>query len=119
MPQTGIHTNVGNVGGQLSGGQKQRIAIARAFIKKPKVLLLDEATSALDKKNEREVQAAIDRIRQELGSITTIVIAHRLSTIRNSDKIIVMNKGKITEEGNHDSLLENYPDGIYAKFVKE
>lgn len=89
----------------MSGGQKQRIAIARAFIKKPKILLLDEATSALDKKNEREVQAAIDRIRQELGSITTIVIAHRLSTIKDADKIIVMSKGKIVEIGNHESLL--------------
>lgn len=115
----GIHTNVGNAGGQLSGGQKQRIAIARAFIKKPNILLLDEATSALDKKNESEVQAAIDRIRTELGSITTIVIAHRLSTIRNADNIIVMKKGKIMEEGNHSALLQNYPTGIYAKFVKE
>lgn len=101
MSKEGISTVVGNAGGQLSGGQKQRIAIARAFIKKPKILLLDEATSALDKKNEREVQAAIDNIRKELGSITTIVIAHRLSTIKNSDKIIVLNKGKIVEEGNH------------------
>jgi ABC-type multidrug transport system fused ATPase/permease subunit len=67
---------------------------------------LDEATSALDKKNEREVQASIDKIRTSLGSITTIVIAHRLSTIRYSDKIIVMKKGKIVEEGNHDFLLK-------------
>lgn len=66
------------------------------------MLLLDEATSALDKRNEREVQSAIDAIRQELGSITTIVIAHRLSTIRNSDNIIVMNKGKIIEQGDHN-----------------
>ena len=65
-------------------------------------MLLDEATSALDKKNEREVQGAIDRIKTELGSITTVVIAHRLSTIRNADNIIVMSKGKITEMGNHD-----------------
>ena len=115
----GIYTNVGNSGSQLSGGQKQRIAIARAFIKKPKILLLDEATSALDKKNEREVQKAIDQIRVELGSITTIVIAHRLSTIRNSDKIIVMEKGKIVETGNHETLLVNYPNGIYARFVRE
>ncbi len=63
MGENGIYTNVGNAGGQLSGGQKQRIAIARAFIKHPKILLLDEATSALDKKNEKEVQAAIDQIR--------------------------------------------------------
>lgn len=101
MGSEGIYTNVGNAGGQLSGGQKQRIAIARAFIKKPKILLLDEATSALDKRNEREVQGAIDRIRKELGSVTTVVIAHRLSTIKDSDKIIVMNKGKIVEVGNH------------------
>lgn len=97
MGQDGINTNVGNSGGQLSGGQKQRIAIARAFIKIPKILLLDEATSALDKKNEREVQGAIDQIRKDLGSITTIVIAHRLSTIRHADNIIVMQKGKIIE----------------------
>lgn len=89
----GIETNVGNAGSQFSGGQKQRIAIARAFIKKPKILLLDEATSALDQKNESDVQKGIDNIRKELGSVTTIVIAHRLSTIINSDKIIVMNKG--------------------------
>jgi len=82
-------------------------------------LLLDEATSALDKRNEREVQAAIDHIRLDLGSVTTVVIAHRLSTIRNSDKIIVMNKGKIVEQGNHESLLIDFPQGIYAKFVKE
>lgn len=80
---------------------------------------MDEATSALDKKNEREVQAAIDKIRSDLGSVTTIVIAHRLSTIRNADNIIVMSKGKITEMGNHEQLLASYPDGIYSKFVRE
>ena len=119
MGTEGINTNVGTSGGQLSGGQKQRIAIARSFIKKPKILLLDEATSALDKKNEQEVQNAIDQIRQDLGSVTTIVIAHRLSTIRHADNIIVMNKGKIMEQGNHDALLKNYPNGLYAKFVSE
>jgi ATP-binding cassette, subfamily B (MDR/TAP), member 1 len=119
LGKDGIHTNVGNAGNQLSGGQKQRIAIARAFIKKPKILLLDEATSALDKRNEREVQGAIDRIRNELGSVTTVVVAHRLSTIRNSDKIIVMSKGKIIEVGTHDSLLVDFPEGTYAKFVRE
>ncbi len=119
MGENGIYTNVGNAGGQLSGGQKQRIAIARAFIKHPKILLLDEATSALDKKNEKEVQAAIDQIRQGLGSITTVVIAHRLSTIRHADNIIVMQKGKIIEQGNHEFLLSHYPNGLYSKFVKE
>ena len=96
------------------------MAIARAFIKKPKILLLDEATSALDKTNERKVQAAIDKIRKELGGhITTIVIAHRLSTIKDADKIIVMKTGKIIEVGNHQSLLTNFPEGIYSQFVKE
>ena len=78
---------------------------------------MDEATSALDKRNEKEVQGAIDKIRQELGSVTTVVIAHRLSTIRNADNIIVMQKGKIIEQGKHEDILANYPDGLYAKFV--
>ena len=82
-------------------------------------MLLDEATSALDKRNEQEVQAAIEKIRLELGSVTTVVVAHRLSTIRNADNIIVMNKGKIAEQGNHESLLKNFPSGIYAKFVND
>lgn len=115
----GIDLHVGNAGGQLSGGQKQRIAIARAFIKKPRVLLLDEATSALDKKNEADVQRSIDNIKKELGQVTTVVIAHRLSTIRHADTILVMKKGSVVETGNHDSLLKQYPDGVYAKLVKQ
>jgi ABC-type multidrug transport system fused ATPase/permease subunit len=97
----GINTNVGVGGGQLSGGQKQRIALARAFIKKPRVLIFDEATSALDKVNEAEVQRAIDDMKRELGSVTSIVIAHRLTTVMNADRIIVMKKGRIAEDGNH------------------
>ena len=97
-----MNSNVGVSGGKLSGGQKQRIAIARAFIKKPKILLLDEATSALDKKNEKIVQAAIDSIRKGLGTVTTIVIAHRLSTIKDADNILVMKYGELKEEGSHD-----------------
>ena len=77
----------------MSGGQKQRIALARAFIKKPKLLIFDEATSALDKKNEAEVQRAIDDMKKELGRVTSVVIAHRLSTIKNADKIIVLKAG--------------------------
>lgn len=119
MGEGGIDTVVGAAGGQLSGGQKQRIAIARAFIKKPKILLLDEATSALDKKNERMVQEAIDRIRKSLGAVTTIVIAHRLSTIKDSDNILVMKHGELKEQGNHERLLQEYPDGIYAQFVQQ
>lgn len=80
---------------------------------------MDEATSALDKRNEADVQASIDKIRKELGSVTTIVVAHRLSTIRNADKIIVMDKGKIVAEGTHEGLLRDHPQGLYAKFVKD
>ena len=115
----GINLHVGSAGGQISGGQKQRVAIARAFIKQPRILIFDEATSALDKKNEAEVQQSIDAIRKELGQVTTVVIAHRLSTIRNADKIIVLKKGNISEVGNHASLLKDYPDGLYAKLVKQ
>ena len=89
----GIETNVGAAGGQLSGGEKQRIALARAFIKKPKILILDEATSALDRANEREVQEAVDKIQGSDQRITVVVIAHRLSTIQNAHKIVVLEKG--------------------------
>ena len=113
----GIETNVGAGGGQLSGGQKQRVALARIFIKKPKLLIFDEATSALDKVNEAEVQKAIDAMKKELGQVTSIVIAHRLTTIQDADRIIVMKKGSIVEDGNHESLLQDYPSGVYAKLV--
>jgi ATP-binding cassette, subfamily B (MDR/TAP), member 1 len=114
-----LDTNVGASGGQLSGGQKQRIALARAIIKKPRILIFDEATSALDKRNEAEVQLAIDEMRKKLGSITTITIAHRLSTIKEADRIIVMKKGSIIEDGNHKSLLKDHPNGTYAKLVSQ
>ena len=108
-----INENVGAGGGQLSGGQKQRIALARAFIKKPKMLIFDEATSALDKANEAIVVQAIDALKAKLGAVTTLVIAHRLSSVRSSDNIIVMKKGRIAEQGTHDQLVAM--NGIYAK----
>ena len=101
----GVNTFCGAGCNQLSGGQKQRLALARAFIKKPKMFIFDEATSALDKNNERLVQQSIDSISKQLDGVTSIVIAHRLSTIRNADKILVMGKGKILEAGNHNELL--------------
>jgi len=117
--EKGIETMVGASGSQLSGGEKQRIALARAFVKQPRVLIFDEATSALDKKNEADVQRAIEKMKKELGSVTSIVIAHRMTTIRNADHIIVMEKGKVTEEGDHDSLLAQYPEGLYARLTQE
>ena len=91
--------------------------MARAFVKDPKILILDEATSALDRKNEKEVQDAIDRLQNGDFNITTIVIAHRLSTVRNSDKIVVLKEGEIVEEGDHKSLLKEHPDGVYSTLV--
>jgi ATP-binding cassette subfamily B (MDR/TAP) protein 1 len=115
----GLETMVGAQGGQLSGGEKQRIALARAFIKNPKVLILDEATSALDRANEEEVQDAIDNLKNGDHGITTIVIAHRLATIRYSDKIIVLKDGKVAEEGNHEYLLKTFPEGVYSTLVSK
>ena len=104
--EKGYDTDVGGGGGKLSGGQKQRVAIARAIIKNPAILLLDEATSALDNESERVVQAALDElISQKDQQRTTLVIAHRLTTIRNADKIVVMEKGEVVEQGGHDELM--------------
>jgi len=107
----GYASYVGERGTRLSGGQKQRIAIARVFLKNPKILILDEATSALDNESERYIQASLERLSQDR---TTIVVAHRLSTIRNADEIIVINHNGIQERGSHDELLSQ--NGLYAKY---
>lgn len=118
--EKGLDTQIGERGIRLSGGQKQRIAIARAFIKNAPIVVLDEATSALDNKAEAVVQKAIDNLMKDK---TVFVIAHRLSTIKNADKIIVVNKGHIVEQGTHDELL-HIENGAYkslydAQFKKQ
>lgn len=109
----GYETEVGDAGIKLSGGQRQRLAIARSIIKRPKILILDEATSSIDVRGERLVQAALDKVSE---GRTTITIAHRLSTIKKADKIVVLKKGKVVEQGTHDSLLLNR-DGAYWALV--
>lgn len=108
----GIDTNIGDSGNKLSGGQKQRLSIARAVLKNPPIMILDEATSALDTESERLVQQALENMMQNR---TSVVIAHRLSTIQKADKIIVMKKGRIVEQGTHDELISH--DGTYKKLV--
>jgi subfamily B ATP-binding cassette protein MsbA len=108
----GIDTNIGDSGNKLSGGQKQRISIARAVLKNPPIMVLDEATSALDTESESLVQKALENM---MKNRTSIVIAHRLSTIQNADTIVVLQKGKIIEQGKHDELLAK--NGTYKKLV--
>ncbi|MBI4218003.1 MAG: ABC transporter ATP-binding protein, partial [Elusimicrobia bacterium] len=109
----GYDTVVGEKGVRLSGGQRQRLAIARAVLKNPPILILDEATSSLDSESERLVQEALERLMQ---SRTVLVVAHRLSTIRKADRILVLENGRIIEEGQHDSLLEK--SGLYKKLYE-
>jgi subfamily B ATP-binding cassette protein MsbA len=112
LPQ-GIHTPVGENAARLSGGQRQRLAIARALIKNAPILILDEATSALDNESERQVQLSLERL---MKGRTTLVIAHRLSTVQNADRIIVLDAGRVVEQGRHEDLLA--ANGLYANLYR-
>ena len=108
--EEGYNTQVGERGLKLSGGQRQRVAIARVFLKNPSLLILDEATSALDNITEMQIQQSLEKLSE---GRTVIVVAHRLSTVKNADRIVVLDKTGIVEEGTHDSLMAL--DGEYHK----
>jgi subfamily B ATP-binding cassette protein MsbA len=112
MPQ-GLDTLIGEQGVRLSGGEGQRLAIARALLKDAPILILDEATSSLDSESEREVQQALDRL---IAGRTTLVIAHRLSTVRNAHRLVVLDQGRIVEEGTHEALLKL--GGVYHRLYE-
>ena len=109
MPM-GYDTILADGGASLSGGQRQRLALARALVHRPAILLLDEATSALDTRTERAIQQELEALRS-----TRIVIAHRLSTIRDADLILVMDEGRLVEQGRHEELLAH--GGVYAGLI--
>jgi subfamily B ATP-binding cassette protein MsbA len=112
MPEN-YETGIGERGSKLSGGQRQRLGIARALLKDPQILILDEATSALDSQSEKMVQAALEKLMQNR---TSIIIAHRLSTVTHADMIVVMDKGRITEVGNHAELMNL--KGLYYNLIQ-
>lgn len=108
----GYQTVIGESGATISGGEKQRISIARAIMKDAPIIILDEATANVDPENEAELQKAIEALTQ---GKTIIMIAHRLKTVKNADQIIVIDRGKISQQGTHDELIKQ--SGIYADFV--
>ena len=108
----GYDTVIGEGGASLSGGEKQRISIARAIMKDAPIIILDEATANVDPENERDLMEAVRELTREK---TVIMIAHRLKTVRNADQIIVLDKGKIAEQGKHNELMKL--NGIYARFI--
>ena len=110
----GYKTRIGERGNRLSGGQRQRLAIARVFLRRPKIILLDEATSALDEHSQEAVHKALSNLIAE-SHATVVLVAHRLSTVVNADSICVVDQGSVLEQGNHDELVAK--GGIYASMV--
>jgi len=108
----GLDTKIGEDGVGLSGGQRQRIAIARALLARPSILLLDEATSALDAESESKIRSSIEQMK---GSMSILVVAHRISTVRQADRILVIDKGKLVGEGNHEQLRAS--NIMYERFA--